>query len=58
MLRKILLAGAWLAILAAAPYVYSNRHTLDAWGVLLYFGLVLIVGVATIFFFTTLLDDD
>ncbi len=57
-LNKIILAGAWVAILAASPYVYANRNTLDAWEVLLFFGLVLIVGVATVFLFISILDKD
>lgn len=54
----IILVCAWLAILATAPYVYGHRNTMDAWGVLLYLGLVLIVGIGTIFLFISLFDKD
>ncbi len=56
--NKIILACAWIAIVATTPYLYSNRYTLDAWGILLFLGLVLIVGIATVFLFTSLLDKD
>jgi hypothetical protein len=58
LLNKIILACAWIAILATTPYVYSNRNTLEAWGVLLFLGVVLIVGIATVFLFVSLLDKD
>lgn len=57
-LNKIVLAGAWIAILATSPYIYGNRNTLDAWEVLLFLGLVLVVGIATVFLFISILDKD
>lgn len=41
---KIGLIGAWIAILAAAPYIYANRKILDVWVISPFFGSIVVCG--------------
>ncbi len=45
---KLWLICLWIAVLAASPYIYANRGILDPLIVILFLGVIAIVGFVTI----------
>ena len=50
--------GSWIAILAISPYVYHNRKFLSVWEVVLLQGVILFLGIATVFLILSFFDKD